>query len=105
MHFDSGRAADSAQRQLQLTRRFAAGRVPGTQFETEFLRLRMQMGDRPTASVEDVLTQIFYAVDDFVADDSLRPKVRGGIDEEQLREIVRTQLRRLDEADAKGAAD
>ena len=87
----------SVETQLQLSRRFAAGMISGSDFETAFLQARGANAGL-THVLADVLDQIFYGVDDYVAEDDLRPKVYGGIDEEQLREIVRAQLRRLDEA-------
>jgi hypothetical protein len=88
---------DSVEVQLQVSRRFAAGMITGPDFETAFLQARgANAGLSPVLA--DVLDQIFYGVDDYVADDELRPNVYGGIDEEQLREVVRAQLRRLDGA-------
>lgn len=89
--------SEPARRHLKLTRRFAAGLIPGPEFETAFLRVRGEYHETLPDPVDDVMDEIFYGVDDYVADDDLRPKVHGGIDEDQLREIVRTQLRRLDE--------
>jgi len=86
----------SVETQLQLSRRFAAGMISGPDFETAFMQARGANAGL-TRVLADVLDQIFYGVDDYVADDDLRPEVYGGIDEEQLREIVRAQLRRLDE--------
>ena len=93
---DFARLSEPATRQLQLTRRFAAGLIPGPAFETAFLGVRMEVSEWLPPPLDDVMNEIFYAVDDYVADDELRPRVFGGIDEEQLREIVRTQLARLD---------
>ena len=95
MHFDEPEGSPA--RQLQLSKQFAVGSISGPEFETAFLQAR-GLNAGLADVLADVLVQIFYGVDDYVADDELRPKIRGGIDEEQLREIVRTQLRRLDEA-------
>jgi len=94
----------TVQAQLQLSRRFAAGLLPAPEFETAFLQAR---GANAGLShvLADVLDEIFYGVDDYVVNEDIRDAANGDLDEEQLRAIVRTQLRRLDEADAKGAAD
>lgn len=90
--------SEPARRHLQLTRRFAAGLVPGPEFETAFLDVRMEYNESLPDPLDDVMDEIFYAVDDYVSKDSLRDEEKGDLDEEQLREIVRAQLRRLDEA-------
>ena len=87
----------SVQGQLQLSREFTEQTISGPEFETAFLRARGANAGL-TAVMADVLDQIFYAVDDYVATDSLRDPANGDLDDDQLREIVRTQLRRLDEA-------
>ena len=84
--------------QLQLAKRFAAGMMAAPEFESAFLAARGEKWDGTIDLTADVLDQIFYGVDDYVADDDLRPKVYGGIDADQLLLIVRTQLRRLDES-------
>lgn len=86
----------SVQGQLQLSRQFAAGMISGPEFETDFIRARGANAGL-TQVMADVLDEIFYGVDDYVAKDSLREPEKGDLDEEQLREIVRTQLRRLDD--------
>ena len=97
MRSDLDNLPDAARLQLQLTRRFAAGLIAGPAFETAFLEGRMRIHDRIPSRLADVLVQIFYGVDDYVADDSLREPEKGDLDEGQLREVVRAQLRRLDE--------
>jgi hypothetical protein len=84
--------------QLQLAKRFAAGMLPAPEFETAFLAARGEKWDGTIDLTAEVLDQIFYGVDDYVSKDSLREPEKGDLDEEQLREIVRTQLRRLDQA-------
>ena len=98
MHSESDGLSEPARRQLQLTRRFAAGLIAGPEFETAFLDVHMRVHDLLPAPLEDVMNEIFYSVDDYVSKDSLRDPENGDLDEEQLREIVRTQLLRLDEA-------
>jgi len=86
----------SVQGQLQLSREFAEQKISGPAFETAFLRARGANAGL-TDVMADVLDQIFYAVDDYVAADSLRDPANGDLDDDQLREIVQVQLRRLDE--------
>jgi hypothetical protein len=95
---DPANLPEPARRLLQSSRRFAAGLLPGPEFETAFLAARMDIHAVLPETLADVIDQMFYGVDDYVADDELRPNVYGGIDEEQLREVVRAQLRRLDGA-------
>lgn len=90
--------SEPARRHLKLTRRFAAGLIAGPEFEAAFLRIRTEYHETLPDPLDDVIDEIFYGVDDYVAKDSLREPEKGDLDEEQLREIVRTQLRRLDEA-------
>ena len=97
MRSDLDNLPDAARLQLQLTRRFAAGLIAGPAFETAFLEVRMQIRDLLPVKLGEVMTEIFYGVDDYVADDSLREPEKGDLDEDQLREVVRAQLRRLDE--------
>jgi hypothetical protein len=70
----------------------------GPEFETAYLDLRMEAEHNLPPLIQDVISEIFYGVDDYVAKDSLREPEKGDLDEEQLREIVRAQLQRLDEA-------
>ena len=93
----SSEPSPSVREQLQLSRRFAAGTMSGPDYETAFLAARRNDWDVTSDVMADVLSQLMFSVDDYVAEDELRPKIRGSIDEEQLLEIVRTQLRRLDE--------
>jgi hypothetical protein len=90
--------SEPARRHLQLTRRFAAGLIACPDLETAFLDARMEYNESLPEPLDDVLNEIFYGVDDYVSKDSLREPEKGDLDEEQLREIVRTQLRRLDDA-------
>ena len=96
MHSDE--ASPSVRLQLDLSRRFAAAMMSGPDFDRAFLRARGPDWGVTSDVMGEVLDEIFYGVDDYVADDSLREPEKGDLDEEQLREIVRTQLRRLDEA-------
>jgi hypothetical protein len=90
--------SEPARRHLQLTRRFAAGLIPGPEFETAFLDVRMEYNELLPEPLDDVLTEIFYGVDDYVSKDSLRDPANGDLDEEQLRALVRAQLLRLNDA-------
>ena len=93
MHSDEPERSPALQ--LQLSKQFAVGKISGPEFESAFLRARGLNAGLDDV-LGDVLVQIFYGVDDYVAKDSLREPEKGDIDEEQLREIVRTQLRRLE---------
>lgn len=84
--------------QLQLAKRFTAGMLAAPEFEAAFLAARGEKWDGTIDLRSSVLDQIFYGVDDYVSLDSLRDPANGDIDADQLLEIVRTQLRRLDEA-------
>lgn len=95
---DSPDWPEGVRQQLQLSRQFAAGLIPGLEFETAFLRARGEAKGSAPPHVRDVVRRIFYGVDEYVVNDDIREPEKGDLDEEQLREIVRTQLRRLDEA-------
>jgi hypothetical protein len=97
MHSELDGLSEPARRHVQLTRRFAAGLIAGPEFETAFLRMRTEYHEPLPAPLGDVMTEIFYGVDDYVSKENLRDPAKGDLDEVQLREIVRTQLRRLDE--------
>jgi hypothetical protein len=98
MPFDRSSLPPRAQELFRTTQRFAAGLMPGPEFETAYLRLRMQAEHKLPPLIQNVISEIFYGVDDYVSKDDIRDPANGDIDEEQLREIVRTQLRRLDQA-------
>ena len=91
--------------QLRLSQSFAAGMLDATDYESAFLGARGSKWSGTRGTLADVLDQVFYAVDDYVADESIRDPANGDLDEEQLREIVRTQLRRLDEAGPDAGTD
>jgi len=95
---DSTDWPEGVRRQLELSRQFAAGVIAGLEFETAFLRARGETRGSAPPHVRDVVRQIFYGVDEYVVNDDIREPEKGDLDEQQLREIVRTQLRRLDDA-------
>ena len=84
-------------RKLELSRRFIAGDLTGREFERAFLDARSEaLSIRHPPGWNDAMQQIFYFIDDFVADPGPREDPRE-LDEEQLREAVRLQVARIDE--------
>jgi hypothetical protein len=92
----SNEDASAEIQQVVLARQFAAGDIPADAFERDYLRARTTTWEDTGGLLADVVDRIGFAVDDYVASDSLRDAARGDIDEHQLREIVQAQLRRLD---------
>ena len=93
------------QRKMDLCRDFVGGRLTGLEFETAFLRARteeIRSAARTPRDWSDPMHQVFYSIDDFVADNCLAEgelREPGELDEEQLREAVRHQLHRIDTGD------
>ena len=93
----SSEPSPSVREQLELSRQFVDGVLSGPEFERRFLDARRNDWGVTSDVMGDVLSQLMFAVDDYVAEDDLREPDKGDIDENQLRELVRGQLRRLDQ--------
>lgn len=84
-----------AARQLDLARALVAGERDAPAFERDFLELRREDDAVVFGVVGEVLDEIFYDLDAYVAE----PELRDGpedLDDDQLRERVRGQLARLE---------
>ncbi|MEM6109756.1 colicin immunity domain-containing protein [Mycobacterium sp. 050272] len=74
--------------------KFANRQIDVEEFEPAYLRLFKYDEDQVAGSEFNTLEKLFFAVDDYVADPSLRQAVRG-LDEEQLRDCARDVYQRL----------
>jgi len=94
----SNENASAERQQVTLARRFVGGELAADDFERAYFHARTSRWEDTDGLLANVVDQIGFAVDDYVAKDGLREPAKGDIDEDQLREIVRTQLSRLDDA-------
>jgi hypothetical protein len=63
---------------------FVSGRLPAQSFESRYLQLFKTDIDQVPGNEFDVLEELFFAVDDYVADPELREKA-GGLNDDELR--------------------
>lgn len=91
---------DSALPFLELTRQFVDGKLTGLEFETEYLALSRSRKGRLPDDVVKPIHELFYDIDEYVADPELRARA-GGLDDEQLLASAKTALRLLDAAIAR----
>jgi hypothetical protein len=74
--------------------KFINWKISAEEFESTYLRLFKHDKDQVSGPEFDALEKLFFAVDDYVADPSLRKAVNG-LDEEQLRGCARDVYQRL----------
>jgi hypothetical protein len=63
---------------------FVSGRLPAHSFESRYLQVFKTDTDQVPGNEFDVLEELFFAVDDYVADPELREKA-GGLNDDELR--------------------
>ncbi|WP_292981723.1 colicin immunity domain-containing protein [Mycobacterium sp.] len=73
---------------------FVSGRLPAHSFESQYLRVFKNDTDRAPRREFQVLENLFFAIDDYVADPELREKV-GGLDDDQLRAVAQDAYTQL----------
>jgi hypothetical protein len=78
----------------QLISRFADRKIPVEEFEAAYLTLFKHDHDQVPGPEFNILEELFFAVDDYVADPELREAVHG-LDDEQLRARAREAYQRL----------
>ncbi|GAA3169766.1 hypothetical protein GCM10020001_115070 [Nonomuraea salmonea] len=82
--------------QLHLMESFVERTLPASRFVLSWLSERSQAlddGERLHAQFEELMNEVFYALDDYPSDPDLREE--GDISEQELRERVNETLRRL----------
>ena len=77
-----------------LLRGFITGTIPGDEFETTFIEYFKSDKAQVRSPELDVINNVFYDVDEYVADPDLRARA-GGPGDEWLRERLREAYRRL----------
>lgn len=83
--------------QIGLMKRFVAGEISAVAFTRSWLAARhdsLMAGERTREHVEHALNMVFYALDDYTPDPSLRDP--GDLDDAQLTSIVSDALIRLE---------
>lgn len=83
--------------QLELVRRLASGRMSGADFAERWLAARRRAlaeGERVREPFDRVLTSVFYLLDDYVIDATLRDS--GDMTDDELVQRVQLALRQLD---------
>jgi hypothetical protein len=73
---------------------FVGDRLSAQDFESKYLQIFKTDADQVPSQEFNVLEQLFFAIDDYVADPELRAKV-GGLDERDLRDHAAAAYSRL----------
>jgi hypothetical protein len=86
--------------QLALMRRLARGQIPAPDFARAWLDARrgaLDAGERVGDRLDRILTDVFYLLDDFVIDSTLRDPA--DMSDEALTAEVLNEIRKLDALD------
>lgn len=94
MSSDSAASERMCAKYRQLISRFVDRKMSAEEFEAAYLPLFKHDHDQVPGAEFNVLEELFFAVDDYVADPELRKAVHG-LDDEQLRARAREAYQRL----------